>query len=56
VPEHGVQPLWSQDKESEHKHEQDFRSKTHDLPLGYGLVTGNGGCCADRLLFLGFHG
>jgi hypothetical protein len=34
VSQHGVQPLWSQDHESEHKHEQDFCSKTHDSPLG----------------------
>jgi hypothetical protein len=33
VSQHGVQPFWSQDHESEHKHEQDFRSKTHDSPL-----------------------
>jgi len=34
VSQHGVQPLWPQDHESEHQHEQDFRSETHDSPLG----------------------
>ena len=34
APEHGVQPLWSQYQESEQKHEQDFRSETHDSLLG----------------------
>src|SRR5713101_8823700 len=51
-----VQLLWTQYQQSEHKYEQDFRAKTHDLPLGYALVVGNGGCCAGRLLFVSFHG
>jgi hypothetical protein len=55
VPEHGVQPLWSQYQEAEQEHEQDFRSKTHDSPLGYGSVAGNGGWGGGRLLVLGFH-
>ena len=55
VPEHGVQPLWSQYQEAEQEHEQDFRSKTHDSPLGYGSVAGNGGWGGGWLLVLGFH-
>src|SRR5712692_5932616 len=52
----GVQLLWTQYQQSEHKHEQDSRSKTHDSPLGQALVVGNGGCCCTgRLLFI-FHG
>jgi hypothetical protein len=56
VSQHGVQPLWSQHHEAEHKHEQDFRSETHDSLLAHGLGAGNGGCCAGRLFFFGFHG
>src|SRR5580700_6880783 len=56
VSQHGLQPLRSQDDESEHKHEQDFRSKSHDSPLGYGLVIGNYGCRVGRFLFLSFYG
>jgi hypothetical protein len=33
VSQHGVQPLWSQYQKSEQKHEQDFRSETHDSLL-----------------------
>jgi hypothetical protein len=33
VPEHGVQPLWSQYQEAEHKYEKDFRAETHDSLL-----------------------
>jgi hypothetical protein len=51
-----VQLLWTQDQQSEHKYEQDFGTQTHDSPLGYALVVGNGGCCASRLLFVSFHG
>src|SRR6266478_9742001 len=49
-----VQLLWTQYQQSQHQHEQDFRSKTHDSPLGQALVVGNGGCCADRRLVV-FH-
>jgi hypothetical protein len=49
-----VQLLGTQYQQAEHQHEQDFRSKTHDSPLSQALVVGNGGCCADRLLFV-FH-
>src|SRR5712692_9926361 len=51
-----VQLLWTQYQQPEHKYEQDFRAKTHDSPLGYALVVGNGDCCAGRLLFVSFHG
>jgi len=50
-----VQLLWTQYQQSEHKHEQDFRTQTHDSPLGYALVVGNGSRCAGRLLFVSFH-
>src|SRR3984893_15347074 len=50
-----VQLLWTQYQQSEHKHEQNFRSKTHDSPLGQALVIGNGGCCCAGRLFLIFH-
>jgi hypothetical protein len=33
VPEHGVQPLWAQYQEAEHKYEKDFRAETHDSLL-----------------------
>ena len=56
VSQHGLQPLWSQDDESEHKHEQDFRSESHDSPLRYGLVIGNYGGRAGWFLFLSFYG
>src|SRR5580658_5142399 len=55
VSQHGVQPLWSQDHESEHKHEKDLRAETHDSLLDQSLVVGNDGGCADWLLFLSFH-
>ena len=35
VSQHGVKPLWSQYHESEQKHEQDFRTETHDSLLGH---------------------
>ena len=34
VGQHCVQPLWTQNQEPEHKHEQNFRAKTHDSLLG----------------------
>src|SRR2546425_10941027 len=49
-----VQLLWTQYQQSEHNHEQNFRAKTHDSPLGQALVVGNRGCCAVWLLFV-FH-
>jgi hypothetical protein len=49
-----VQLLWTQYQQSEHKHEQDSGSKTHNSPLGQALVVGDGGCRTDRLLFV-FH-
>src|ERR1700688_5019512 len=56
VSQQRVQLLWTQYQQSEQKHEQDFRSKTHDSPLGQAVVVGNGGrCCAGRLLFLSCH-
>ena len=55
VPYHCVEPLWSQHHEAERNHEQTFRSKTHDSPLGQALVVGSGGRSANRLLFV-FHG
>jgi hypothetical protein len=55
VPYHYVEPLWSQHHEAERNHEQTFRSKAHDSPLGQALVVGNGARCANRLLFV-FHG
>jgi hypothetical protein len=51
-----VQLLWTQYQQSEHEYEQDFGTQTHDSPLGYDLVVGNGGCCARRLLVVSFHG
>lgn len=55
MSQHCVQPLWTQDHESEQKHEQDFRTEPHDLLLGQAALVGNGGC-GDWLLVLGFHG
>jgi len=52
VSQQCVQLLWTQNQQSEHKHEQDFGTQTHDSPLGQALVVGNGGCCAGRLLFI----
>src|SRR5713101_9453012 len=54
VSQQGVQLLWTQYQQSEHNHEQNFRAKTHDSPLGQALVVGNRGCCAVWLLFV-FH-
>src|SRR5713226_4601338 len=56
VSQQCVQLLWTQNQQSEHKYEEDFGTQTHESPLGYALVVGNGGCCADRLLFVSFHG
>src|SRR5437870_5348474 len=55
VSQQCVQLLWTQYQQSEHNYEQDFRAKTHDSPLGYALVVGNGGFCAGRLLFVSFR-
>ena len=38
-----VQLLRTQYQQSQHQHEQDFCSNTHDSPLGQVLVVGNGG-------------
>jgi hypothetical protein len=51
-----VQLLWTQYQQPKHDYEQDFGSQTHDSPLGYALVVGNGGGWASRILFVGFHG
>src|SRR5712691_2393352 len=56
VSQQCVQLLWTQNQQSEHKYEEDFGTQTHESPLGYALVVGNGGCCAGRLLFVSFHG
>ncbi len=31
-----------------HEYEQDFGTKTHDSPLGYALVVGDGACGGGR--------
>jgi len=54
VSQHGMHLLGTQDQEPEQKHDQYFRSETHDSPLGYGLVAGNGGWGAGRLLIFSF--
>src|SRR5580658_765482 len=56
VSQQCVHLLWPQYQQPEHKYEQDFSTQTHDSPFGYALIPGNGGSCAVRLLFVGFHG
>jgi hypothetical protein len=50
-----VQTLWTQYQQSEHDYEQDFRTETHDSPLGHAWNFGNGGLCTGWLLFVSFH-
>ena len=52
VSQQGVQLLWAQYQQREHKYEQDFRAKTHDSPLSQALLAGNDCCYAVRLLIV----
>jgi hypothetical protein len=56
VSQQCVQLLRTQYQQAEHEYEQDFGTQTHDSPLGYALVLGDGGCNAGRLCFISFHG
>jgi hypothetical protein len=49
------QPLWTQQQQSEHKHEHDFRSKSHDLLLNKALIVSGDRYCGGWLCLLGFH-
>src|SRR6266850_4408249 len=55
MSQQGLQLLWTQYQQCEHKYEQDFDAKTHGSPLSYTLFIGNDGCSADRLFFLSFQ-
>src|SRR5580700_4486684 len=52
VSQQCVQLLRTQYQQAEQEYEQDFGTQTHDSPLGYALVLGDGGCDAGRLCFI----
>src|SRR5580692_12299421 len=56
VSQQCVQLLRTQYQQAEQEYEQDFGTQTHDSPLGYALVLGDGGCNAGRLCFISLHG
>jgi hypothetical protein len=56
VSQQCVQLLRTQYQEAEHEYEQDFGTQTHDSPLGFALIVGDGGCDAGRLFFVRSHG
>jgi hypothetical protein len=56
VSQQCVQLLRTQYQQSEHEYEQDFGTQTHDSPLGFALIVGDGGCDAGRLFFVRSHG
>jgi hypothetical protein len=56
VPQQCMKALWAQYQQCEHEYEQDFSTQTHDSPLVFGLVVGEGGCDVGRLFLVSLHG